>query len=83
MKNTLSSVNKALVISGVGNGNFPSSITKNIKETIDNGVIIVRSSKVPEGYVSRNIEINDDQLGTIASLGLSPQKARILLGTIA
>ena len=81
-ENALSSVNKALVISGVGNGNFPSSITKNIKETIDSGVIIVRSSKVPEGYVSRNIEINDDQLGTIASLGLSPQKSRILLGLL-
>ena len=81
-KNALSKINKALVVSGVGNGNFPSFIAKNIKEIVNMGAIIVRSSQVPEGYVSRNVEINDDQLGTIASLGLSPQKSRILLGLL-
>ena len=29
--------------------------------------------------VGRNVEVNDDSLGTVASLGLNPQKARVLL----
>jgi L-asparaginase len=29
--------------------------------------------------VARNIEVNDDKLGLIASMELSPQKARVLL----
>jgi L-asparaginase len=43
------------------------------------GVMIVRSSRVPTGVVGRNVEINDDDLGFIASDELNPQKARILL----
>jgi L-asparaginase len=39
----------------------------------------VRSSRVVTGSVGRNVELNDDQLGFIASDELNPQKARILL----
>ena len=41
--------------------------------------MVVRSSRVVTGTVGRNVEVNDDQLGFIASDELSPQKARILL----
>ena len=40
---------------------------------------MVRSSRVPTGNVGRNVEVNDDELGFIASDELNPQKARILL----
>ena len=31
------------------------------------------------GQVGRNVEVDDDKLGFVASLGLNPQKARVLL----
>ena len=43
------------------------------------GVPVVRSSRVATGSVGRNVELNDDELGFIASDELNPQKARILL----
>ena len=43
------------------------------------GVVVVRSSRVPTCSVGRNVEVNDDELGFIASDELNPQKARILL----
>ena len=39
----------------------------------------MRSSRVATGSVGRNVEVNDDELGLIASDELNPQKARILL----
>ena len=39
----------------------------------------MRSSRTGSGLVVRNVEVNDDKLGFIASMELSPQKARILL----
>ncbi len=41
--------------------------------------MVVRSSRVPTGMVGRNVELDDDKLGFIASDELNPQKARILL----
>ncbi len=43
------------------------------------GVLVVRSSRVATGNVGRNVEVNDDELGFIASDELNPQKARVLL----
>ena len=43
------------------------------------GVVVVRSSRVMSGLVGRNVEINDDELGFVASDELNPQKSRILL----
>ena len=40
---------------------------------------MIRASRVPTGKVSRNAEINDDKMGFVASLDLSPHKARLLL----
>jgi L-asparaginase len=40
---------------------------------------VVRSTRVATGNVGRNVEVNDDELGLIASYDLNPQKARILL----
>jgi L-asparaginase len=46
---------------------------------VKKGVVVVRSSRVATGSVGRNVEVNDDDLGFIASDELNPQKARILL----
>jgi L-asparaginase len=43
------------------------------------GIVKAYSTRVGSGIVRRNIEVNDDQLGFVASLELSPQKARVLL----
>jgi len=39
----------------------------------------VRSSRTNGGIIRRNIEVNDDQIGTVASIELNPTKARALL----
>ena len=43
------------------------------------GVVVVRSTRVGEGVVRRNIEVSDDKIGTVASMDLVPGKARVLL----
>jgi L-asparaginase len=39
----------------------------------------VRSSRVGEGFIRRNIEVDDDKVGSVASMELNPAKARVLL----
>ena len=45
----------------------------------DEGVVVVRASRVPTGAVGRNVEVDDDETGTIASGDLNPAKSRVLL----
>src|SRR6186713_877303 len=68
-----------IVIAGVGNGNFNKAYMDAVKRAIAAGVIICRASRAPSGRVVLHDEINDDELGTIVSDDLTPQKARILL----
>ncbi len=68
-----------IVIAGVGNGNFNKAFTEAVKRAVKAGIIICRASRTPSGRVVLHDEINDDELGTIVSDDLSPQKARILL----
>jgi len=70
---------KGIVIAGVGNGNMNKASVEAAANAVKKGVVVVRSSRVPTGTVGRNVELNDDQLGFIASDELNPQKARILL----
>jgi L-asparaginase len=70
---------KGLVIAGVGNGNMNKASVTAAANAVKKGVVVVRSSRVPTGTVDRNVEINDDEMGFIASQELNPQKARILL----
>ncbi len=70
---------EGIVLAGVGNGNMTDSALEASKRARAKGVVVVRASRVPTGYVDRNIELDDDELGFIASYDLSPQKARILL----
>jgi len=70
---------KGIVIAGVGNGNMNKVSLDACAKAAKAGVIIVRSSRVTTGNVDRNVEVNDDQLGLVASYDLNPQKSRILL----
>jgi L-asparaginase len=70
---------KGIVIAGVGNGNMNKASVDAAAAAAKKGVKIVRSSRVPTGIVGRNVELNDDDLGFVASYELNPQKSRILL----
>ena len=70
---------KGLVLAGVGNGNAPLGVIDALARAVREGIPVVRSTRTGSGFVSRNVEIDDDALGFIASRDLSPQKARILL----
>jgi L-asparaginase len=70
---------KGIVIAGVGNGNMNKVSVEAAGRAVKKGVVVVRSSRVTTGMVDRNVEVNDDELGFIASDELNPQKSRILL----
>ncbi len=70
---------KGIVIAGVGNGNMNKAMVDAAANAVKKGVVVVRSSRVPTGLVGRNVELDDDKLGFVASDELNPQKARILL----
>lgn len=70
---------KGIVIAGDGNGNMNAATLARAAQAAEAGTVIVRSSRVPTGKVSRNVEIDDDRLGFVAADELNPPKARILL----
>jgi L-asparaginase len=70
---------KGIVFAGVGNGNLNKVSVDAAAAAVKKGVVVVRASRVPTGLVGRNVELDDDKLGFIASDELNPQKARILL----
>jgi len=70
---------RGIVIAGDGNGNMNAATIERAARATAGGIRIVRSSRVSTGKVSRNVEIDDDRLGFIASDELNPAKSRILL----
>jgi L-asparaginase len=70
---------KGIVIAGVGNGNMNKATVDAAANAAKKGVVVVRSSRVATGLVDRNVEVNDDKMGFVASDELNPQKSRILL----
>jgi L-asparaginase len=70
---------KGIVTAGLGNGNMTDAALEALQTARARAVVVVRASRVPTGFVDRNIEVDDDKLGFVASYDLSPQKARILL----
>lgn len=70
---------KGIVIAGVGNGNMTASALNALAAQAKKGIVCVRASRVAIGRVGRNVEVDDDKLGLVASLDLNPQKARVLL----
>jgi L-asparaginase len=70
---------KGIVLAGVGDGNTTDAALAALARAAQKGVPVVRCSRTGSGIVDRNVEVNDDKLGLIAGMELSPQKARILL----
>jgi L-asparaginase len=70
---------KGIVLAGVGDGNSTDAAIAALSAAAKKGVAVVRSSRTGSGLVVRNVEVDDDTLGFIAAMELSPQKARILL----
>jgi len=70
---------KGIVLAGVGDGNSTDAAIAALSAAAKKGVAVVRSSRTGSGLVVRNVEVDDDKLGFIAAMELSPQKARILL----
>jgi len=66
-------------LAGDGDGNTTDAALAALRRAAKAGVVVVRSSRVDSGIVDRNVEVNDDGLGFITTMELSPQKARILL----
>jgi L-asparaginase len=70
---------KGIVTAGVGDGNMPKAALDALTRAAKAGVVVVRASRVPLGFVARNVEVNDDQMNFVASGELNPPKARVLL----
>ena len=70
---------KGVVLAGMGQGNAPASVIAALSRAAARGVPVVRSSRVDEGIVDRNVEVDDDALGLVAARALGPAKARMLL----
>jgi L-asparaginase len=70
---------KGIVLAGVGDGNATQTAVAGLQDAIKKGVAVVRSSRTNSGITDRNVELNDDEMGSIASMELNPQKARVLL----
>lgn len=68
-----------IVIAGVGDGNMTSAALDVCQKAAVNGVVVVRSTRLPKGVVLRNNEVNDDELGFVASGEFNPAKSRVLL----
>ncbi len=69
---------RAIVIAGVGAGNMSREAREAVAAVARAGVLVVRASRSVAVRVERNVEINDDAMGTVVADTLSPQKARIL-----
>jgi L-asparaginase len=70
---------KGIVIAGVGDGNMTQLALDGVKDAVKKGVAVVRASRTGAGITDRNVEIDDDETGTITSMELNAQKARVLL----
>ena len=70
---------RGIVLAGVGSGNAADPAMAALGRAVKAKAVVVRASRVSQGFVDRNVEVDDDKLGFVAALDLSPQKARILL----
>lgn len=70
---------KGIVLAGVGDGNATDEAIAGLADAAKKGVAVVRSTRTGSGLIVRNVEVDDDKLGFIAAMELSPQKARVLL----
>lgn len=70
---------RGIVLAGMGQGNAPRVVIDALASAAASGVPVVRATRVDEGLVDRNVEVEDDALGMVAARALGPAKARMLL----
>jgi len=70
---------KGIVVAGVGDGNMTTPALDALTKAAKSGVVVVRSTRLAQGVVLRNNEVNDDERGFVASGELNPAKSRVLL----
>jgi L-asparaginase len=70
---------KGVVLAGMGQGNAPRVVIEALSRAAASGVPVVRSARVDEGLVDRNVEVDDDALGLVAARAFGPARARMLL----
>ena len=69
---------KAIIHAGTGNGSVPDYEVETLQRLRASGVQIIRSARVPDGFVLRNSEQPDDKYDWVVAHDLNPQKAKIL-----
>ena len=69
---------KAVIYAGTGNGSVANYMVDILREIRSKGTLVIRSSRVSEGFVIRNSEQPDDKYDWIVAHDLNPQKAKIL-----
>lgn len=69
---------KGIVVAGVGDGNMTKKALDALEQAKKAGVLVIRSTRLPNGMVMRNAEVKDDELGFVASGELNPSKSRVL-----
>ena len=68
---------RGVVVAGVGEGNMPEAVRRELVALAQAGVPVIRASRADEGLVDREPE--DTANCFVAARALNPQKARILL----
>ena len=66
------------MLAGVGDGNTSRQALDALEAAAKQGIVVVRSTRVRSGFVTRNVEVDDDKNGFVVSEDLNPQKARVL-----
>ena len=69
---------KAIIHAGTGNGSVAKYIVPTLTKLQNDGVQIIRASRVPHGFILRNAEQPDDKYGWVVAHDLNPQKAKLL-----
>lgn len=75
----LSNGYRGIIHAGVGNGNIHKNIFPVLEQARRQGILVVRSSRVPTGPTTLDAEVDDNQYQFVASQELNPQKSRVLL----
>ena len=70
---------QGIVHAGVGNGNIHQNLFPMLEKARQQGILVVRSSRVPTGPTTLDAEVDDNKYQFVASQELNPQKARVLL----
>ena len=69
---------KAIIHAGTGNGSVADYAVETLRKLRAQGVQIIRSARVADGFVLRNSEQPDDKYDWVVANDLNPQKAKIL-----